>query len=117
MMKLYGYSKCSTVKKAKKWLEQNNIEFENIDMVENTPTKEEIKEMYEKSVKELKKFFNTSGVKYREMGLKDIVNTESQENLLNILASDGMLIKRPLAYDGKSVILGFKEDEWNEKLL
>lgn len=73
--------------------------------------------MYEISGYELKKFFNTSGVKYRELGLKDIVKTESNEKLLEILASDGMLIKRPIAFNGESVVIGFKEDEWKEKLL
>ena len=70
--------------------------------------------MYEVSGYELKKFFNTSGVKYRELGLKDIVKTESDEKLLDILSSDGMLIKRPIAYDGKNVVIGFKVDEWKE---
>ena len=73
--------------------------------------------MYEVSGYELKKFFNTSGVKYRELGLKDIVKTESDEKLLDILSSDGMLIKRPIDYDDKNVVIGFKEDEWKEKLL
>lgn len=73
--------------------------------------------MYKISDYELKKFFNTSGVKYRELGLKDVVKTESDDKLLEILASDGMLIKRPIAFDGKNVLIGFKEEEWKEKLL
>lgn len=73
--------------------------------------------MYKLSTYELKKFFNTSGVKYRELGLKDIVKTESEDKLLQILSSDGMLIKRPIAFDGKNVLIGFKEEEWKEKLL
>ncbi len=73
--------------------------------------------MYKTGTYELKKFFNTSGVKYRELGLKDIVKSESDDKLLGILASDGMLIKRPIAFDGKNVLIGFKEDEWKEKLL
>ena len=117
MIKFYGYSKWSSVRKAKVWLEENNLEFENIEIVKNPPSKEELKEMYEVSGYELKKFFNTSGVKYRELGLKDIVKTESDEKLLDILSSDGMLIKRPIAYDGKNVVIGFKADEWKEKLL
>ncbi len=117
MIKFYGYSKCSTLKKAKAWLEEHNLEFENIEIVKNPPTKEELKEMYEASGYKLKKFFNTSGVRYRELGLKDIVKTESDEKLLDILSSDGMLIKRPIAYDGKKVVIGFKVDEWKEKLL
>ena len=117
MIIFYGYSKWSSVRKAKAWLEENNLEFENIEIVKNPPSKEELKEMYEVSGYELKKFFNTSGVKYRELGLKDIVKTESDEKLLDILSSDGMLIKRPIAYDGKNVVIGFKVDEWKEKLL
>lgn len=73
--------------------------------------------MYKTGTYELKKFFNTSGVKYRELGLKDIVKSASDDKLLEILASDGMLIKRPIAFDGKNVLIGFKEDEWKEKLL
>lgn len=73
--------------------------------------------MYKAGTYELKKFFNTSGVKYRELGLKDVVKTESDDKLLEILASDGMLIKRPIAFDGKNLLIGFKEEEWKEKLL
>ena len=116
-MKFYGYKKCSTANKAKKWLKENNFDFEEIDLIDSPPTKEEMKKIYEDSKYELKKFFNTSGVKYRELGLKDIVKTESDEKLLDILSSDGMLIKRPIAYDGKNVVIGFKVDEWKEKLL
>lgn len=117
MIKFYGYSKCSTVRKAKKWLNENNITFEEIEITENPPTKEELKKMFKTSGLELKKFFNTSGVKYRELGLKDIVKTESEDKLLEILSSDGMLIKRPLVYDDKNVLLGFKEEEWKNTLL
>ena len=73
--------------------------------------------MYKVSGYDIKKFFNTSGVKYRELGLKDVVKNESDEKLLEILSSDGMLIKRPIAYNGKNVVVGFKVDEWTEKLL
>lgn len=73
--------------------------------------------MYEVSGYELKKFFNSNGAKYKELGLKEVVKTETDENLLEILASDGMLIKRPIAFDGKNVVIGFKEAEWKEKLL
>ena len=117
MIKFYGYSKCSTVRKAKKWLNENNITFEEIEITENPPTKEELEKMFKTSGLELKKFFNTSGVKYRELGLKDIVKTESEDKLLEILSSDGMLIKRPLVYDDKNVLLGFKEEEWKNTLL
>ncbi|MDY7860015.1 arsenate reductase family protein [Clostridioides difficile] len=117
MTKLYKYTKCSTVKKAKNWLKENNLEFEDIDMVQNPPNKEELKSIYKTSGYDIKKFFNTSGVKYRELGLKDIVKTESDDKLLEILVSDGMLIKRPLLFDGKNVLLGFKEDVWKSTLL
>jgi len=117
MIKFYGYSKCSTVRKAKNWLKENNLQFEEVDLIQNTPTKEELKHMYEVSGYELKKFFNSNGAKYKELGLKDVVKVESDEKLLEILASDGMLIKRPIAFDGKNVVIGFKEDEWKEKLL
>ena len=112
MIKFYGYSKWSSVRKAKAWLEENNLEFENIEIVKNPPSKEELKEMYEISGYELKKFFNTSGVKYRELGLKDIVKTESDEKLLDILSSDGMLIKRPILVSEDKVLVGFKEDDY-----
>lgn len=117
MIKLYGYSKWSTVKKVKDWLEKNNFEYENIDMVKQPPSREEMENMYKTSGLEIKKFFNTSGMKYRELGLKDVVKTESDDKLLDILVSDGMLIKRPLLFDGKNVLLGFKEDQWKEALL
>lgn len=117
MIKFYGYAKCSTVKKAKKWLNENNIPFEEIEITENPPTKEELEKVYKQSGLEIKKFFNTSGIKYRELGLKDVVKTESDDKLLEILSSDGMLIKRPLVYDDKNVLLGFKEEEWKNKLL
>lgn len=117
MIKFYGYAKCSTVKKAKKWLNENNIPFEEIEITENPPSKEELEKVYKQSGLEIKKFFNTSGIKYRELGLKDVVKTESDDKLLEILSSDGMLIKRPLVYDDKNVLLGFKEEEWKNKLL
>lgn len=117
MIKFYGYSKCSTVKKAKKWLNENNIPFEEIEITENPPTKEELEKLYKDSGYDLKKFFNTSGIKYRELGLKDLVKTESDDKLLEILSSDGMLIKRPLVYDDKNILLGFKEEDWKKVLL
>ena len=116
-MKFYGYKKCSTVKKAKKWLVENNIKFEEIDLVDTPPTKEEIKKIYEASGYELKKFFNTSGVKYRELGLKEVLKTASEDEMLELLASDGKLIKRPLLVDDKKVLIGFKENEYKENLL
>jgi arsenate reductase (glutaredoxin) len=111
-IQFYSYPKCSTCRKAKQWLEENGKDFNEIHIVENPPAKEELKDLYEKSGLPLKKFFNTSGKKYRELGLKDKVNNSSDEELLDILASDGMLIKRPLAAEGTSVTVGFKEDAY-----
>lgn len=116
-MKLYGYNKWSTVRKAKAWLLDNGIEFEEVDIVKEPPTKEELEDMYKRSGLEIKKFFNSSGKKYRELNLKDVVKVESDEKLLEILASDGMLIKRPIFDAGEAVLIGFKEAEWKEVLL
>ncbi|MDR1774667.1 MAG: arsenate reductase family protein [Clostridioides sp.] len=114
MLKVYGYSRCSTVKKAKKWLDDNDISYEDIDMVQVPPTKEELEEIYNKSGLEIKRFFNTSGMKYRELGLKDVVKTKPVDELLSILSSDGMLIKRPMVVGNDFVLLGFKEEEWKK---
>ena len=116
-MKFYGYKKCSTAKKAKKWLLDNDIKFEEIDLIDTLPTREEIENIYKNSGIELKKFFNTSGVKYRELGLKDVIKTASEDEMLDLLASDGKLIKRPLLVNDKKVLIGFKEDEYKENLL
>ncbi|WP_100332196.1 arsenate reductase family protein [Bacillus xiapuensis] len=111
----YWYPKCGTCRKAKKWLEENGVDVQDINIVEHPPSKEELKEMYHKSGLELKKFFNTSGRKYRELGLKDKVKTASEEELLEILASDGMLIKRPLTADGHKVTVGFNEETFEKE--
>lgn len=108
------YPKCTTCKRAKKWLEENNIDFEDRHIVEQNPSKEELKEFYKKSGLTINKFFNTSGIKYRELGLKDVVKTASEEELLDILATDGMLVKRPLVITDDKVLVGFKEDKWQE---
>ncbi|RPK08766.1 Arsenate reductase [Priestia endophytica] len=91
------------------------MEYNAIHIVENPPSKEEIKELYEKSGLELKKFFNTSGKKYRELGLKDKVASASNEELFEILASDGMLLKRPIVTDGEKVTVGFKDDTFQKE--
>lgn len=111
---IYSYPPCGTCRKAKKWLENHGLEYKEIHIVENTPTSAEIKEIYQNSGMELKKFFNTSGVKYRELGLKDKVKNATEEELLDILASDGMLIKRPIVTDGEKVTVGFKEVEFEQ---
>jgi arsenate reductase (glutaredoxin) len=109
-IQFYSYPKCGTCRKAKQWFQEQGKDFNEIHIVENPPSKVELKELYEKSGLPLKKFFNTSGKKYRELGLKDKVNTASEEELLEILSSDGMLIKRPIAADGARVTVGFKEE-------
>lgn len=108
------YPKCSTCKKAKKYLEGHGIEFEDRHIVEKNPTKEELAEWIRISGKPIKKFFNTSGMKYRELGLKDKLPEMSEEEQIELLASDGMLVKRPLLIDGEMVLAGFKEAEWPE---
>lgn len=112
---IYEYPKCSTCRNAKKWLDEHNVEYNAVHIVENPPSKEEIKELYEKSGLELKKFFNTSGKKYRELGLKDKVASASNEELFEILASDGMLLKRPIVTDREKVTLGFKDEMFQKE--
>lgn len=111
-IQFFGYSKCSTCKKAGKWLKDNGIAFEDNDIVENPPSKELIKEILKKTDINLMKLFNTSGTKYRELQLKDKLPTMTEEEQIETLVSDGMLVKRPLAFDGEHVTLGFKEDEF-----
>lgn len=109
------YPKCSTCKKAKKWLDEKQIAYVERHMVENNPTYDELKEWYEKSGLPLKKFFNTSGMLYKEMHLKDKLPTMSEEEQLILLSTNGMLVKRPMVIAEKEVLVGFKEAEW-EKL-
>lgn len=106
------YPKCSTCKKAKKWLEENNIEFIDRNIVEETPTVQELTKWIQKSGQELKKCFNTSGLKYKELNLKDKLVTMSNREKIELLASDGMLIKRPLLISDKGIFIGFKEEMW-----
>lgn len=107
------YPKCSTCKKAKEWLEKNNIEFEDRNIVEETPTVEELTEWIQRSGQEIKKWFNTSGLKYKELNLKDNLSNISDKEKIELLASDGMLIKRPVLVSDKGIFTGFKEDNWN----
>lgn len=113
-VKFIQYPKCTTCKKAQKWLDENGIQYENINIVEETPSKEQLKAYYEASGLPLKKFFNTSGMKYRELELKDKLPSMSDDEQLELLASDGMLIKRPIVTDGKKLTLGFKESDFSE---
>lgn len=110
------YPKCSTCRKAKKWLDDHGVAYEDRHIAEQNPTAEELKRWQEKSGLELKKFFNTSGMKYRELGLKDRLAGMSAEEQLELLASDGMLVRRPLVIGGAFVLVGFKEKEWQEKI-
>lgn len=109
------YPKCSTCKKAKKWLEDNSVEFTDRHIKEENPTAEELGEWHKKSGLPLKKFFNTSGVLYKELKLKDKLPEMSEQEQLELLATDGMLVKRPLIIGENFVLVGFKEAEW-EKL-
>lgn len=111
------YRKCSTCLKALKWLDANGVEYVERAIVEENPTYEELKEWYGKSGLPLKKFFNTSGVLYKEMQLKDKLPAMSEEEQLKLLATDGKLVKRPLVVGDGFVLTGFKEVEWNEKML
>lgn len=112
MKKFYWYPKCGTCRKAKKWLDDHEVNYEEVHIVENPPTKEELARFVETSGLPLQKFFNTSGMKYRELGLKDKLKTMTDDEKLNLLASDGMLIKRPIVFDGKQATVGFKEEEF-----
>lgn len=111
------YPKCSTCKKAKKWLDEHQVAYDDRHIVEENPTFEELKDWYGRSGMPLKKFFNTSGMLYKEMKLKDKLPNMSEEEQLQLLATNGMLVKRPLIVDGNTVITGFKEAEWTEKLI
>lgn len=116
MILFIEYPKCSTCQKAKKWLQERKVEFQDRHIVEERPTKEELKKWVAASGLPLKRFFNTSGMKYKELGLKDRLPTMSEEAQYDLLASDGMLVKRPLLIGDGFVIPGFKEKEWLEKL-
>lgn len=116
MVLFVEYPKCSTCQKAKKWLLENQVEFEDRHIVEDNPSKEELKAWYEKSGLPLKRFFNTSGMKYKELKLKDKLPDMTEEEQLELLASDGMLVKRPVLVGHNFVLTGFKEKEWTEKL-
>lgn len=111
------YPKCSTCKKAKKWLEENNIEFEDRNIVEETPTVKELTEWIKKSKEDVRKWFNTSGLKYKELNLKEKLLTMNEEEKITLLASDGMLIKRPIVISDKGILVGFKEEKWKEMLI
>ena len=110
------YPPCSTCQKAKKWLDGKGVEYTNRHIKEDKPSFEELKDWYEKSGLELKKFFNTSGLLYKSMNLKEKLSAMTEEEQLKLLASDGMLVKRPILVKDDTVLVGFREAEW-EKLL
>ena len=108
------YPKCSTCQKAKKWLEQNNIEFEDRHIVESNPTKEELKKWIKQSGYDIKKFFNTSGMKYKELNLKEKLPNMTDDEKIEVLSKDGMLVKRPLIITDDLILVGFREKEWEQ---
>ena len=110
------YPKCSTCKKAKKWLDEHNVEYTERHIVENNPTYDELKEWFNKSGLPIKRFFNTSGLLYKEMKLKDKLPTMSEDEQLQLLATNGMLMKRQLIVGENIVLTGFKENEWSEAI-
>ena len=115
MSKIFvNYPKCSTCKRAEKFLKENKVEFVNRNIVEENPSAEELALWMEKSGLEPRKFFNTSGVLYREMNLKDKVKTMSKEEMIEILSTNGMLVKRPLLVMDDKVLVGFKEENYKE---
>ncbi|AJC96677.1 arsenate reductase family protein [Staphylococcus hyicus] len=117
MIKFYQYPNCTTCKKAAKFLSEQGVSFEPIDIVQLTPTKDEFKDIVDRSGIEIKRLFNTHGAKYRELNLKDKLDTLSEDEKLELLASDGMLVKRPLAILGDKVTVGFNEQVYRETWL
>ncbi len=115
-MQLIEYAKCSTCKKAKNWLDAKGLSYETRPIKEENPTAEELKAWHKKSGLPLKRFFNTSGNLYKELGLKDKLGEMGEEEQYQLLATDGMLVKRPILLEGDMVLVGFKEKEWEEKM-
>ena len=110
------YPKCSTCQKAKKWLDENGFQYQDRHIKEQNPSFEELKEWYEKSSLPLKRFFNTSGLLYKSMNLKEKLPLMSEEEQLALLASNGMLVKRPIVVCDDLILIGFREKEWEERL-
>lgn len=117
MVKLYCYDRCSTCKKAVDWLNAHKIEFEKIDIKGDHPDEKTLRALQSKSGLELKRFFNTSGILYREMELSKKLPSMSDDEKFQLLSSDGMLVKRPLLVTDETVCIGFKEEEWKKALL
>ncbi|MBS7009957.1 arsenate reductase family protein [Anaerostipes sp.] len=110
------YPKCTTCRKAKKWLDEHQISYEDRHIVEDNPKAEELKEWIAKSGYPIKRFFNTSGMKYRDLGLKDKLPQMSEEEQIELLSTDGMLVKRPLVIGDDFVLVGFKEEQWGNTI-
>ena len=116
MLKIYCYPRCTTCQRATKYLDAKSVKYEYINIKENNPDKETLRSHWQKSGLDLKKFFNTSGILYREMELSKKLTSMSDEEKLDLLATDGMLVKRPILVTEKAVLVGFKESEWEEEL-
>ena len=112
MIQVYCYSRCTTCKKALKWLDDNKIEYKLIDIKEDHPDEKTLRRLHKKSGLPLRRFFNTSGLIYREMELSKKLSDMSEDDMFKILASDGMIVKRPLLVSDDKVFVGFKEEEW-----
>ena len=117
MIKVYCYDRCSTCKKALNWLNQNNIKYEKIDIKGNHPDEATLRELHKKSGLPLKKFFNTSGILYREMQLSTKLPSMTEDEQFKLLASNGMMVKRPLLVTDKAVLTGFKESDWKNAVM
>ena len=117
MLKVYCYSKCSTCKKALNWLDENNVRYEAVDIKADRPDSETLRKYFAMSGLPLKRFFNTSGIQYREMELSKKLPDMSEDEQIALLATDGMLVKRPLVVRDDFVLTGFKPSEWEAKLL
>ena len=117
MNKFICYSKCGTCRKAQKWMQDNGIEFESRAIITQNPTKEELKIWIETSGLPINKFFNTSGQIYKEQNIKEKVKTASKDELIDLLASEGKLVKRPVLVNDNFILVGFKEEDWRSKLL
>lgn len=116
-MLFVNYPKCSTCRKAKKWLDEHNIDYDSRHIIDDNPAADELRKWWEISDLPIKRFFNTSGMKYRELKLKDKLPDMSEDEQLDLLATDGMLVKRPILVGDDVVLVGFKVKEWEEKLL
>ena len=117
MIKVYCYSKCSTCKKALNWLDENNVKYEVVDIKRDHPDSDTLRRYFAMSGLPLKRFFNTSGIQYREMELSKKLPDMSEDEQIALLATDGMLVKRPLLVGDDFVLTGFKQSEWEAKLL